>query len=643
MPKILSFDRKNFLSFDSLLELYNSWLDQPLLTNSSPTFENVYVTDKVGIGTTNPSGNLHIRNGTVFIENTDDTFITMTTISNSKILHLGFDTDVDGGASYLANQSNKDLYFVTNNLERIRIKNSGNVGIGTHDPTTYKLQVQGDFNFTGDLYQNGSLFSGSQWVTTGSDIYYSTGNVGIGTNNPASYKLNVNGNALVQGSLEMTTSGSGSSAFSLTPTASGYNNSALYINTPNTAGSSAFNLIDARSQGSYKFLVRGDGNVGINTSSPQYTLDVRNTPTCDISFKSGWSSEDINLYFGTHVTGGVSKGLIVSEGLNSAGRSKFHFCLNNNADDFTGQASLSDSRMVITYDGRVGVGTTTPNYTLEVIGDINFTGDLYDNGVLFSGGSSQWTTTGSDIYYTTGDVGIGTNAPAYKLDVVGDINFTGNLKFNGSNISFGGGTQWTTVVNDIYYTTGNIGIGTTDPGTNRLRVNGNLYATGNVGFGTDPDISYRLHVDGDINTTSQIKKNGVELVLVDLPTINITDVSNFVGSPTINVPFKKYFKLENITGSKTLILTIEIPSNQLVSNSTTSVFDFDIPNVVGTFTNTYDATFAINGYTDDSGTIVNLENCMAYCVGGTATGRCSFTSGLNITTESHVLQITVYY
>ena len=32
------------------------------------------------------------------------------------------------------------------------------------------------------------------------------------------------------------------------------------------------------------------------------------------------------------------------------------------------------------YGGNVGVGTVGPNYTLDVAGDVNFTGTMYESG-----------------------------------------------------------------------------------------------------------------------------------------------------------------------------------------------------------------------------------------------------------------------
>ena len=79
----------------------------------------------------------------------------------------------------------------------------------------------------------------------------------------------------------------------------------------------------------------------------------------------------------------------------------------------------------------LGVGKT-PAYNLDVNGNVNFTGALTQNGVAFtSGGGSQWTSSGANVYVGSGsNVGIGKN-PAYALDVVGNVNMTGNLTTGG--------------------------------------------------------------------------------------------------------------------------------------------------------------------------------------------------------------------
>ena len=57
----------------------------------------------------------------------------------------------------------------------------------------------------------------------------------------------------------------------------------------------------------------------------------------------------------------------------------------------------------------------TPSYDLDVSGNINFTGTLYQDGVEFSGGAFQ--SLGSNAYYNSGNVGIGTTNPTAKLHI----------------------------------------------------------------------------------------------------------------------------------------------------------------------------------------------------------------------------------
>tara|TARA_Y100000004_G_C8796192_1_gene361429 strand:- start:337 stop:750 length:414 start_codon:yes stop_codon:yes gene_type:complete len=64
----------------------------------------------------------------------------------------------------------------------------------------------------------------------------------------------------------------------------------------------------------------------------------------------------------------------------------------------------------------VGIGTTNPEYKLDVVGDINFSGDLYQDGQLFTSGVGVGiATVDPQSGIITGRVGVGFT----------DINFIG--------------------------------------------------------------------------------------------------------------------------------------------------------------------------------------------------------------------------
>ncbi|MCR4315777.1 MAG: hypothetical protein NUW37_05425, partial [Planctomycetes bacterium] len=280
----------------------------------------------------------------------------------------------------------------------------------------YKLDVAGDINFTGSLLQNGSPFSagGSLWTDNGANIGYSGDYVQIlGTN---------------AGGLLRLGGGDGSNGdFNQVQIAFGYNGSDDYpqfLRTRHNASSTSGNAID--------FFTSDGAQNGV-------------FPT--------------NAILGLSVTG-----------------------------------------------GKVGVAKSNPAFELDVLGDINFTGSLLQNGSPFSaGGGSLWTDGGSVIYYD-GNVGIGTGTPSVALDVVGDINFTGSLLQNGSPFSAGGGSLWTDGGSVIYYD-GNVGIGTSSP-SEALTVDGNLLLTA-AGAGAATDIaSLRVQRPDDVASEITMRRYG---------------------------------------------------------------------------------------------------------------------------------------
>ena len=96
---------------------------------------------------------------------------------------------------------------------------------------------------------------------------------------------------------------------------------------------------------------------------------------------------------------------------------------------------VSDSNLYVDIStDRVGVGSTTPQYKLDIIGDVNVTGFFRQNGSITV--SSRWTSgIGDDIYKLNGDVGIGTTNPTAKLEVQGDLNGTAFESYELDDIS----------------------------------------------------------------------------------------------------------------------------------------------------------------------------------------------------------------
>jgi len=131
--------------------------------------------------------------------------------------------------------------------------------------------------------------------------------------------------------------------------------------------------------------------------------------------------------------------------------------------------------------GKVGVGTTSPLTELDVAGSVNATTYYGDGSNLtnISGPSdADWTIDGNNVYHETGNVGIGTTSPAYSLDVNGNVN-AATYYGDGSNLTGITGTtdnDWTIAGNDMYSSvSGNVGIGTISPAA-KLDVSGDVNA-----------------------------------------------------------------------------------------------------------------------------------------------------------------------
>jgi hypothetical protein len=263
----------------------------------------------------------------------------------------------------------------------------------------------------------------------------------------------------------------------------------------------------------YDFRIEGDtvdslffvdastDRVGLGTSAPWSKLSVGSggtaTPAADVTIHDSsvdaWrlkltsdnfttNTKWLGLGFGYH--SGALKAGILAEATDAFARPKLHFCLNNSAN--SDSTSLSDSRMVITPGGLVGIGTATPNAALHA-------GGTSANPVIFAGADS-------------GDV-------SYKFrQSRGTFTSPSGTGGEGIKLSFekytGPGTGWASPIAEIYAAGGGDGADgylafLTKPSggsaTERARIDSSgrlLVGTSTATAVTDGNVTPRIELEG---------------------------------------------------------------------------------------------------------------------------------------------------
>jgi len=385
---------------------------------------------QVGIGTTTPANPLHIR---------------AAVSSNAAEAHIKLTNTVNTNESFIASDINgftrvgglSGVGLVANGSEGIRAIPGGNVGVGTTSPNE-RLTVSGNISATGNILAFGNVFSTGNTNVTGNLIVggnsTTNGNVGIGTA-ASSQKLAVTDNT-TNDAVRITQTGAGNAlavydvASDTTPfviDAEGHVGvgvavplSSLHVadtilttpilcslnqNQPYLIAGTTSHTGSTASWGTYGYQHRfktdssgvprltidtsiagtptelftvfsTGGFVGIGTSQPQQKLTVtngnfflsNNIPTFSISENDGGVNAkiwDIVVDNSTWYLRGVNDSYSSATDILTVTRSGM--TINN----------------VVFPNGNVGIGTSTPNERLTIVGNISATGSIFSQGIGF--------------------------------------------------------------------------------------------------------------------------------------------------------------------------------------------------------------------------------------------------------------------
>ena len=343
--------------------------------------------------------------------------------------------------------------------------------LSSYVPTSRTITINGT---TYDLSANRSwTVSGSQWTTSGSDIYYNTGNVGIG-NSPTDTAgfgkvLDITGTS---GSSVIVRSASTANLYTFL----GQDNSYSYLYTKSTP--LLFYVNNAE-----KVRITAAGNVSIGNTNDTYKLDVTGTGRFTGALTMGTPNSSVKAV------------VLWPYSDNAASRSwtwvndqiAYGDMMLSQSTTQTGSSYVQ--RMYFSASGNVGIGTTSPSQKLSV-------GTIVGTGVA---SSSPTCITLDDSF---GNNTVGTN---FKLKIFQD-NATNRYGLGVSDGLFeivAGSTGamgfFTNGANERMRITsgGNAGIGTTSPNA-RFHVKG-IDATSsnnNIFFESTTNLLLRIRNDG---------------------------------------------------------------------------------------------------------------------------------------------------
>ncbi|MDB5123554.1 MAG: hypothetical protein JWP94_1683 [Mucilaginibacter sp.] len=330
----------------------------------------------------------------------------------------------------------------------------------------------------------------AQWTTSGSDIYNTnSGNVGIGTTTPTE-KLDVIGiikatSFNVKGATAVEIAGLTGTGMGYSPTSypavavgilSGTGVTSIGYNPlTNTGGNFAGDGSEVLFRNIVKFiqpnaggtdylsstLTMNNGNVGIGTTSPTFKLDVLAGNDNQV-FLDNAGSQYTSMYFANN---GTKKGQVFYDNTNS------YLGVGGAATGTGTRFFYGAGTLAMTIDGssgNVGIGTMTPGSLVDLYAlapAVKLSPSSY-------GGTNYSTYLGS-LQTAVGMLQLGNNG---QNDIVaGNTNTGGFFRFivNNSN-TFPSAANGTIAM--LINPAGNVGIGTTTPGSFKLAVNGNVHA-----------------------------------------------------------------------------------------------------------------------------------------------------------------------